>query len=142
MSGPVVLLVEDHEDTREMYALMLGASGFSVHEAPNPSDALALAHEHPPAVVVTDLRMSGAVTAATLCEHFRTQGVPVIAVTGVTPGAEQDLLREAGCAEILLKPLTPPDLVVAVQRVLGAHASYANQSSPNRSASASASEQR
>jgi DNA-binding NtrC family response regulator len=66
-----------------------------VAEAQDAATALAVAREQVPAIVVPDVRMAGDIPASTLCEHFLKQGVPVIAVTGVTPGAEQDALREA-----------------------------------------------
>ena len=98
-----VLLVEDHPDNRDMYSLMLRSVGCSVIEAANGDEALAQASAHPPSIVVTDLRMPGAVTSLDVCRHFAALGVPVIVVTGVTPGPEYDEVEGAGCAAVPLE---------------------------------------
>jgi CheY-like chemotaxis protein len=58
-NAPLVLLVEDHADTRTMYALYLRVSGFEVLEAADAEEGLASARLARPAVVVTDLSMPG-----------------------------------------------------------------------------------
>ncbi len=116
--SPLVLLIDDNADNREMYGTMLVGSGFEVLEAGDAAEALALAAVRLPAVVVTDLRMSGDVSAAELCQQFRDIGVPVIALTGVGPGEEHDVMRRAGCATILMKPLLPDQLIPEITRLL------------------------
>lgn len=115
---PLVLLVDDHANTREMYALMLSMSGFAVAEAENGAEALARADEQLPSVVVTDLRMPGEVSALDLCHRLRERGVPVIVLTGVGPGDQHDEVRAAGCAVVLMKPVTPSELVAELHRIL------------------------
>ena len=117
-SSPAVLLVEDHLDNRDMYSLMLRSLGCSVIEAANGDEALAQASAHRPSIVVTDLRMPGTVTSLDVCRHFAAIGVPVIVVTGVTPGPEHDEIKGAGCAAVLVKPVTPDALVAEIHRVL------------------------
>jgi DNA-binding response OmpR family regulator len=117
-SPPVVLVVEDHADTREMYAQMLSASGFDALDAANGEDGLTKAATHPPSIVLTDLRMPGDVSALDVCRHFRAKGVPVIVMTGVGPGPEQDEARRAGCTLLVMKPLAPNDLVRHVRDLL------------------------
>jgi CheY-like chemotaxis protein len=117
-SGPLVLLIDDNADNREMYALMLASCGFEVVQAQDGVEALALAADRVPAVAVTDLRMPGEVSAADVCRHFGQLHVPVIAVTGVVPGHEHDTMRRAGCASVMMKPLAPDRLVSEITRVL------------------------
>ncbi len=116
--APLILLIDDNADNREMYGTMLAGSGFDVLQAEDAVEALALAAVRLPAVAVTDLRMPGGVTAAELCRQFRDVSVPVIALTGVGPGEEHDAMRRAGCAAILMKPLLPDKLVVEITRLL------------------------
>src|SRR5688500_17255434 len=116
--APLVLLIDDNADNREMYETLLASSGFEVLQAEDAVEALALATVRLPAVVVTDLRMPGHVSAAELCRQFRARGVPVIALTGVGPGEEHDAMRLAGCAAILMKPLLPDQLVPEIARLL------------------------
>ena len=115
--APLVLLIDDNADNREMYETMLASSGFEVLQAENAVEALALAAVRLPALVVTDLRMPGDVSAAELCRQFRALGVPVIALTGVGPGEEHDAMRSAGCAAILMKPLLPDQLIMEITRL-------------------------
>jgi DNA-binding response OmpR family regulator len=115
---PVILLVEDHRDSREMYAQMFRLAGFRVLEAEGGDAALAETAGVCPSLVVTDLRMPGCVSAPQLCRHFSDRGVPVLALTGVIPGREHSDMRAAGCLEILLKPVRPDELIVEVRRIL------------------------
>ena len=97
---------------------MLRSVGCSVIEAANGDEALAQASAHPPAIVATDLRMPGAATSLDVCRHFAALGVPVIVVTGVTPGPEYHEVEGAGRAAVTPKPITPDALVAEIHRVL------------------------
>jgi CheY-like chemotaxis protein len=114
---PVVLLVDDHTDSREMFAEMLLRSGFIVVEAQNGDQALARLTEQRPSIVVTDLRMPG-LPAVELCRQLQKQGIPVIAVTALHPGPEHEEARAAGCAAVLLKPVLPDVLITEIRRIL------------------------
>jgi CheY-like chemotaxis protein len=97
----IVLLVDDHADTRDLFAQIFSLSGFSVWEADDGAAALArTAAGLLPSVVVTDLRMPGRVSASELCRRFTERGVPVIALTGLGPGPELDEMQAAGCCAI------------------------------------------
>jgi two-component system cell cycle response regulator DivK len=115
--APLVLLVEDDRDTREMYSEYLSYSGLRVAEAPTGFRALERAREQPPDVVVTDIAMPG-MDGLELSRRLRadppTRDVPIIAVSGnPTPRA-----REAGCDMMLEKPCTPDELLHAIEDVL------------------------
>jgi len=114
----LVLLVDDHQDTREMYAYALLAAGYQVVEATDGVDAIVTASGNLPDVVITDMRMPGPITAADLCRHFRPQGVHVIVVTGVAPGQEHEAVQAAGCALIAAKPFPPDVLCAEVSRIV------------------------
>ena len=115
---PVVLLVEDHADTQELYAEVLVAAGFDVIQAADAAEALSLTQSVLPAVVVTDLWMPGPVSAEEVCRRFHRLGIPVLAVTGVAPGREHEAMRRAGCSSVLMKPIAPDCLVVENRRLL------------------------
>ncbi len=120
MDKPTVLLVDDHADSREMYAVMLQMSGFDVAEAEDGAQAVARLTTLRPSILVTDWRMSGRVPASEMCRHFRAKGVPVIVVTGVCPGSEHENIRSACGAAILTKPVNPATLVAEIRRLLDA----------------------
>ena len=114
---PLVLLVEDDRDTREMYSEYLSYSGLRVAEAPTGFRALEQVRHQTPDVVVTDIAMPG-MDGLELSRRLRadtpTREVPIIAVSGnPTPYA-----REAGCDLMLEKPCTPDELLHAIENVL------------------------
>jgi CheY-like chemotaxis protein len=116
--APLVLLVDDHADTRDMYEQMLVMSSFNVAQAEDGPAALARLDEQLPSIVVTDLHMPGAVSALDLCCRLQEKGVPVIVLTGIDAGRELDQLLAAGCEAVLLKPVAPDVLVSEIRRVL------------------------
>jgi two-component system, cell cycle response regulator DivK len=120
-SAPLVLLVEDYADCREMYAAYLALAGFRVLKARDGTEALKLAMSSPPDLVLMDLGlpgMDGIETARRLKSHPSTREVPVIALTAQSI-TEPDRLRTAGFASLLTKPCLPEDLAEQAWRTLG-----------------------
>lgn len=122
MPEGTVLLVDDDRDTLALYGLILETFGFEVLPAENGRRALAVAAEHLPDIVVTDLAMP-IMDGVELCERLRsdpsTSGIPILAVSGQAWNGTDDQARRAGCDEVLLKPCLPDHLVEAVGRLLG-----------------------
>lgn len=111
---PIVLIVEDHLDTRDMYAWSLQASGFEVLTADNVDAGFELATNRVPHVVVTDFWLRGSASGADLCNRLkgdpRTSHIPTLLVTG---SAQRELAEgslAAGCAVVRLKPYLPDEL--------------------------------
>jgi CheY-like chemotaxis protein len=114
---PLVLLVEDDRDTREMYSEFLSYSGLRVAEAPSGRRALESAREQCPDVVVTDIAMPG-MDGLELSRQLRssppTRDVPIIAVSGNA----SERAREAGADVVLEKPCSPDYLLHVIEGVL------------------------
>lgn len=114
---PLVLLVEDDRDTREMYSEFLSHSGMRVREAPSGRRALESASEQCPDVVVTDIAMPG-MDGLELSRRLRssapTRDVPIIAVSGNA----SERAREAGANVVLEKPCPPDYLLHVIEGVL------------------------
>src|SRR5215218_11395931 len=105
--APVILLVDDHEDTVDMYALALLGMGFKPVTATNANGAFHRACTYHPRVVVTDLSMavlSGFDLIHRMRADPRTAGIPVIGFTGLTLASVRRQAREAGCHRFLVKP--------------------------------------
>ncbi len=119
---PMVLVVDDDRDTRDMYSLYLEFSGIDVLTASTVDAAFALAIEHVPDVVITDLLVQGAETGADLCRQLhqdpRTANIPAILMTGSSRKADAEAARAAGCAELRIKPYLPEALVTDVRTML------------------------
>ena len=120
-SPPVVLLVDDREDTLAMYALGLSAVGFQPVTATNVDDAFAHACACHPRVIVADLSLSvlsGFDLMHRLRDDPRTRAIPIIALTGLTLASVRQHAREAGCHRFLLKPCLPTALAAEIRDVL------------------------
>ena len=116
-----VLLVEDYDDAREMYAEYLSFSGFEMQQAANGMDALRQAFEQPPDIVIMDLSlpvMDGWETVRRLRECEATAGIPVVALTGHVLADYSRKARQSGFDGFLTKPCLPEDLVAEINRVL------------------------
>jgi DNA-binding response OmpR family regulator len=110
---PLVLLVEDNVDSREMYAASLEWSGFRVTSAGDGATALAQALSLGPQIVVTDLHVPG-LNGPELCLRLKmtesTARIPVIAVTVAGHDSDLDVARAAGFDRVLVKPYLPDEL--------------------------------
>lgn len=116
-----VLIVEDYEDTRQMYTKYLEYCGFEVSEARNGAEALQKAASERPDVIVMDLalpRVDGWEATRRLRAEPATQDVPVVALTGHALGGHEEVARSAGCDAFLTKPCLPDKLVAEIRRLL------------------------
>ena len=106
--SPVVLIVEDHDDTREMLQLLLQVFGCRAIPAHDGEEALSLAEKSIPDLILMDMRMphlDGLSLTRMIRSHPTLNEVPIIAVTGmVTPQFRSDVLS-AGCNDCLYKPI-------------------------------------
>jgi CheY-like chemotaxis protein len=121
----LVLLVDDFEDNRSMYAQYLAASGFRVAEAADGREAVMRVLELRPDVVVMDLSlpvMDGWAATRELKGDERTRGIPVIALTGCATAGHMRAAREAGCDGFLTKPCLPAALLATVRHILALRA--------------------
>jgi two-component system cell cycle response regulator DivK len=123
MAARRVLLVEDFENTRELYTLCLRSAGYDVIEAGTGGEAIALATEHRPDIILMDVGlpdMDGWEATTKLKADARTAAIPVVAVTAHALQDERERARKVGCDGFLTKPCLPPELLAEVERVLTA----------------------
>lgn len=120
--APVVLVIEDHQDTRAMYVEFLSMY-FRVEQAASAAAGLDLAHREPPDVVVTDLSLPG-MDGFELIQKMRQdpvlEKVPAICLSGYGGHANEQRARAVGCQLLLQKPCLPDDLAAHVDGVLRA----------------------
>jgi CheY-like chemotaxis protein len=116
-----VLIVEDYDDAREMYAEYLSSSGFEMQQAANGQDAIRQAIETRPDIVVMDLSMpvmDGWETVRRLRTDERTAQIPVVALTGHVLTEFSRRARQSGFDGFLTKPCLPEELAAEIRRVL------------------------
>ena len=133
---PLVLVVEDYQDAREMYAAYLQFSGFAVAEAANGVEAIEKTHELLPDIVLMDLalpKMDGWEATRRLKMDERTRHIPIVALTGHALAGHAEGAREAGCDAFVTKPCLPDALVAEIRRLLDHHrAKVENTGEPAR----------
>jgi two-component system cell cycle response regulator DivK len=119
--SPLLLVVDDFEDNRAMYAEYLTHAGYRVVEAADGREAVERTRELLPDVVVMDLSlpvMDGWAATRELKSDARTRDIPVIALTGHALAGHSQGAREAGCDEFLAKPCLPATLLATVRDIL------------------------
>ena len=120
-SPRLVLLVDDYEDTRELFAAVLEAAGFEVAQAEDAREALRLAAERAPDIVVTDLSlpdMDGCELTRELKSDGRTMEIPVLALSAHGSYARMRESIDAGCVAFVSKARSPRFLAEEIRRVL------------------------
>jgi len=117
-----VLIVDDVDDNRRLYAMFLEFDGFEVTTAADGPEALAKARaRRRPDVVVMDFaipKIDGWEVTRILKRDARTRTIPVIALTGHALAGAEARAREAGCDAFLTKPCLPDRLADEIRRVL------------------------
>ena len=122
---PLILVVDDYTDGRDIVCCVLANEGFETIEATNGHDALAQVREHLPDVVVLDLALPGidGWEVARLIKADRaTADVRLLGFTAHAEKAALQRAREAGCDAVLTKPCAPKTLVQGVRDLLAARA--------------------
>lgn len=123
--APLVLVVDDLRDNREMYVEYLEFSGFEVISATDGREAISMALAHKPDVIIMDMslpEMDGWEATEVLRASPETRTTLIIAVSG---HAETQFRRRAmtvGCDLFVAKPCLPQDLVTHVRDQLGKRA--------------------
>lgn len=123
---PVVLVVDDFPDNREMYGEYLEHVGFRVLEAGDGATAIAIAREKRPAVIVMDLSLPGIdgwEATRILKSDPATREIIIVALTGHAEAVSRARAIEAGCDHFVAKPCLPAEVAEHVRRCLDGSAS-------------------
>ena len=118
---PLVLVADDFDDVREMYAEFLEFAGYRVLQARTGAEALDAARASSPDVILMDVTMPGldGFTATTLLRReTRFATTPILMLTAHVFAEHEERARAAGCSGFIRKPCLPDDLVRRVQQAL------------------------
>jgi CheY-like chemotaxis protein len=121
MTNKVILLVEDNDDTRAVYSMVLKHAGYDVLEAIDGITAMNMALKHQPRLVLLDISIPGVdgmSVGAWIKANAQTAGTLVVALTAYDGQADRDLAAHLGFDDYLAKPIEPRDVLVAVSRFL------------------------
>jgi two-component system cell cycle response regulator DivK len=123
MAGELVLVVEDNDMNMKLFRDVLKATGYRTLEATSGEDALQLAAEHAPDLVLMDSQLPGIdgfETLRLLRENTRTAGTPVVALTAQAMAGDRERFLESGFDGYISKPVDLPAFIGTVRRYCGA----------------------
>ncbi len=118
MDGPQVLVVEDNEKNMKLFRDVLQAKGYRTLEATNGEDAVALATEHGPDLVLMDIQLpdiDGVTALARLRADGRSASIPVVALTSQAMSGDRERFLAAGFDDYVSKPVDIVSFVSTVE---------------------------
>jgi two-component system cell cycle response regulator DivK len=107
--SPLVLIVDDNRKNLKLARDVLAAAGFRTLEAASGAEAIALAGEHLPDVILMDVRLpdiDGTEAARVIRSGAQTSRIPVVALSALPLDGDEDWLLAAGFAGYLEKPIS------------------------------------
>ncbi|MEI6559470.1 MAG: response regulator [Rhodospirillaceae bacterium] len=120
-TGKCVLIVEDNELNMKLFHDLLEAHGYATLQTKDGMEALKLAREHRPDLILMDIQLpevSGLEVTKWIKEDEELKTIPIIAVTAFAMKGDEEKIREGGCEDYLAKPISVTKFLQAVQRFL------------------------
>jgi CheY-like chemotaxis protein len=110
---PTILVVDDFDDTRLLLRTFLERKGFRVVEAQNGLEAVAMASNEDPALIIMDMQMpylDGLAATRKIRETKVSGTLPIVAVSAYGADQFRDQAIAAGCDEYVSTPFEPTEL--------------------------------
>ena len=104
-----ILIVEDNELNMKLFNDLLEAHGYATLKTRDGIDALKMAREHHPDLIIMDIQLpevSGLDVTKWLKEDEKLRDIPVIAVTAFAMKGDEEKIREGGCQDYIAKPIS------------------------------------
>ncbi len=117
-----VMIVEDNELNMKLFRDIIEASGYETVRTDNGLDALDLAREHKPDLILMDIQLpevSGLEVTKWLKQDDDLHKIPVIAVTAFAMKGDEDRIRQGGCEGYISKPISVPKFIETIKSYLG-----------------------
>ena len=118
---PLVLIVEDIEDSLILTRRLLEMADFRVLEARDGREAIAQARAHSPDLILLDMslpELDGLTVARTLRGMPELRSTRIVALTGRAMPGDRERTLEAGCDEHLTKPIDVSTFVSVITKLL------------------------
>lgn len=123
-----IVLVEDIDDAREMFAALLALRGYEVHQAADGAEGLGLIERIRPDAAIIDIglpKLNGHQVARRIRANEELSKIPLVALTGYGQDSDRDEVQESGFDLHLVKPLDPLKLDRMLEHLSGADADCA-----------------
>ncbi len=104
-----VLIVEDNELNMKLFSDLLDAHGYDTIQTKDGMEALVLAREHHPDLILMDIQLpevSGLEITKWIKEDDDLKSIPVVAVTAFAMKGDEEKIREGGCEAYIAKPIS------------------------------------
>jgi two-component system, cell cycle response regulator DivK len=118
-AAALILVVEDNEKNMKLFRDVLSATGYRTLEATTGREAVALAAERSPDLVLMDIQLpdiDGVEALGRMRADGRSTSVPVLALTAQAMDGDRERFLAAGFDDYLSKPVNVADLVASVKR--------------------------
>ncbi|NOZ10805.1 MAG: phosphate regulon transcriptional regulatory protein PhoB [Gammaproteobacteria bacterium] len=124
-----ILIVEDERPVREMIRFALERTGFEIQEAPDGHQALAMATDNTPDLILLDWMLpdlSGIELARRFRKDGHTQDIPIIMLTARAEEDDKIVGLDAGADDYVTKPFSPRELIARIKAVIRRSSATAN----------------
>ncbi len=116
-----VLIVEDNELNMKLFHDLLEAHGYRILQTRDGMDALRLAREHRPNLILMDIQLpevSGLEVTKWIKEDDDLKSIPIIAVTAFAMKGDEEKIREGGCEAYIAKPISVAGFLETVNKYI------------------------
>lgn len=116
-----VLIVEDNELNMKLFHDLLEAHGYATLQTKDGMEALSLAREHKPDLILMDIQLpevSGLEVTKWIKEDENLRSIPVVAVTAFAMKGDEEKIREGGCEAYVAKPISVESFINTVKEFL------------------------
>ena len=114
-----ILIVEDNELNMKLFRDLLKAHEYETLETRDGTEALEMAREHKPDLILMDIQLPG-VSGLEVTRQIKAddsiKSIPVVAVTAFAMKGDEDRIREGGCEAYIAKPIRIDELISTVRR--------------------------
>ncbi len=117
-----VLVVEDNELNMKLFHDLLEANGYNIVQTRNGLEAIDLAREHHPDLILMDIQLpevSGLEVTKWIKEDDDLRSIPVIAVTAFAMKGDEERIRSGGCEAYISKPISVMTFLETVRKFIG-----------------------
>jgi two-component system cell cycle response regulator DivK len=116
-----VLIVEDNDLNMKLFNDLLVAHGYGTLQTKDGVEALALARQHRPDLILMDIQLpevSGLQVTRWIKEDSELRTIPVVAVTAFAMKGDEERIRDGGCEAYIAKPISVTNFLRTVERFL------------------------
>ncbi|HXZ45632.1 MAG TPA: response regulator [Pseudolabrys sp.] len=116
-----VLIVEDNDLNMKLFNDLLVAHGYDTLQTKDGVEALALARQHRPDLILMDIQLpevSGLEVTKWIKEDKSLNMIPIIAVTAFAMKGDREKMRDGGCEDYIAKPISVASFLQTVERFL------------------------